>query len=218
MPCFAVGVSFVLLPKHLFSSVFVDDRVAVALAFVFVACTAPGRLSLAGERLVAAAIAVLFVVRIAALQAAWDDYNRDYTAYLKALEAMPEGQVLGAAIAYEGTSWDRRRPPLYHFPNLATITRHAFYPSIFTLQSAQPLALKPPYRALADSQEKLMIFRTAGPRGPEALAAAPFEYERLNLFDYVLVIREHLIKAPRPAFMKRISGGNDFSLYKIEHR
>lgn len=217
-PCFLLAAVFAVLPKLLFSSDFVDDRVAVALAFVFVATTRLDRMGAAGRRVVVGAVAALFVVRIAAITVTWQDYNRDYAAYLKLLEQMPEGQVLGGVVAFEGSSWQRRRPPLYHFLNQATITRHAFYPTIFAQRAQQPMALKPPYDVIGQTQKELMSLRTGGPLGAEPLAAAPFEYDRLKQFDYLFVFREHLVKAPRPDFMVRVGGGDDYTLYRIERR
>jgi len=218
LPFLALAAVFAVIPKLLFSSDYVDDRVAVAVAFVFVATTRLDRMGAPGRRIVVGAIAALFVVRIAAITVTWQDYNRDYAAYLAVLDRMPEGQALAGVVAYEGTSWQRRRPPLYHFLNQATITRHAFYPTIFAQRAQQPMALKPPYDAIGEDQKALMSLRTGGAQGPEPLAAAPFEYDRLKVFDYVFVIREHLIKAPRPGFMVRVDGGADFGLYRIEHR
>jgi hypothetical protein len=218
LPCLGIAAAFALLPRLVFSSDFADDRLAVALAFVFVATTEVARLGPLGTRVLAGALAAVAIVRIAVVGVTWHGYDRAFAGYLKALDAMPEGQVLGAVIAWEGSPWNRRRPPLYHFLNLATITRHAFYPTIFAVASQQPLALKPPYREISERYKDFMSLRTGGIYGAEPLAAAPFGYDRLAPFDYVMIIREHLIKAPRPPFLVRVSGGEDFGLYRVEHR
>jgi len=208
--------AFVLMPKIVAGGWAVDERMPIALVLVFVGSSNWSFRSLVVDKFSAVAIACLFVVRVAAIAITWAQYDRLYDEYREAIDRLPYGTKLTAAIAYPEGFPRSLRPPLMHLGNFITIDRDGFYQTFFANSGQQPVALTPPYRNLQDRYLDPLFFRRDQLNPAYLLSVRnPFDKDLLARYDAMLVVREHEFGLPLPDNLAPIYAGDDFRLFKI---
>lgn len=135
----AILIAFVVMPSRLLSAAGIDHRLPIAVAFLFVAVSDWGVISTKWRTVFTGMIFALLLVRMAAIETVWLRADREYDA----LRPMFEKIAMGAsvAVAAAATEVQAGGVPLYHFPTLAVIERHAFVDTIFADPRQQPLQL-----------------------------------------------------------------------------
>jgi hypothetical protein len=135
----AVLIAYILVPSQLLSASGIDHRLPVAIAFLFIATSDWGAISVRNRRIVTAALSVLLLVRMAVIETVWLRADRTYDA----LQPMFDGIAPGAkiAVASPASTVQAGGVPLYHFPTLAIIRRNAFVDTIFADPLQQPVQL-----------------------------------------------------------------------------
>ncbi|MBV9815146.1 MAG: hypothetical protein JO229_05280 [Alphaproteobacteria bacterium] len=145
----AVAVVYLILPSQLYGGSGVDHRLPIALCLLVIGATAPEF----PNRRIAAAIGVLTVVvlsaRLAFIEHVWVEAGRVYSADLAGIDLLPRGARL--AVAHPASAVNFVPIPEVHLPVLAVARREAFVPTLFAYKGQQPVALRPPYAALADA-------------------------------------------------------------------
>jgi hypothetical protein len=210
-PLALLSLAFLLMPDLLFSSYAADKRLPIAIALMAIAASEWR----AWSRLTAAALAVLFVVRLALIADVWAQSSAVYREYLAAIERVPHGAKLMVVVAHPS---QRSLPPIpaFEIANLAVIHRHAFVPSLFAFprDAGQAVAFSPAVRQLVQETPYHIV-------RPEALAhlkdpqyaarAGPFREDLLAQYDCVLLVNgRHLpMKPPDGATLYE---GRDFVL------
>ncbi|HWB51155.1 MAG TPA: hypothetical protein VG651_18735 [Stellaceae bacterium] len=138
--------AYLALPSQMMTGSGVDRRLPVVLFLVLVAATAP-RLPRRAARLLGAAVMMMFVARMAVIEAVWVKAGRLYAADIAAIDRLPRGARL--AVAYPPRDVNAGAIPQLHVATLAAARREAFVPTLFAYPTQQPLALRPPYDAVA---------------------------------------------------------------------
>jgi hypothetical protein len=202
---------YVLLPSQVFSGSGVDRRLPVAIFLVLIGASIPA-LSPRAARIAGAAIAVVFIARMAVIERVWLEANQRYTADIAAIDRLPEGAKL--AVAYPPRDVNAAPIPELHVSTLAAARRGAFVPSVFTYASQQPLALHRPYAALAGSTSPNWIWDgfVEGDAAPMAAAAAV-----LKDYDYVVFADRDPFKVPANACLAPLSSPSRFQLFRLTH-
>jgi hypothetical protein len=181
-----IAVAFVVTPNAVKGTYLFDTRFIIMLAFLLFGALLP----VPQPRLVAAAFAALFIVRMAVLGFAWWEQRRD-VADLRATiaSAQPGERVMLAFVTHQDApAYWLHGPmsrhlslglPLYdHLPALLLIERHAFWPYLFADPSQQPIETLPPYRDLAERVGGFVDYRRLEQAGGVDLCG----------FDHVLVV------------------------------
>ncbi|MGE3933782.1 MAG: hypothetical protein AB7F67_11025 [Rhodospirillaceae bacterium] len=211
-----VGAAFALAPKKVLTGAFLDDRLAMTAVFVAVAAIDWRGVGRRWQYAAASVLAVVLVVRVVAVEATWRTWDRQFAAYVRAIDALPEGARLTAALGYCCDTWARRRPPLVHLPNYVITDRNGFFPLFFAIPGQQPVTVRPPYAARAKEVENEISLRGMDHAlGPNKGARNPFLPEYLDGFDYVLAIRLDQFGAPPPPDLEAVVTGDNFGLYRI---
>jgi len=150
-----VFVAYMLLPSQMASGSGVDRRLPVAILLLLVGASAP-RLPRRPAIAVSMAIFAVFIARMAVIEGVWLKAGRLYAADIAAIDSLPEGAKL--AVAYPDRETNAGGIPQLHVATLAVARRDAFVPTIFAYASQQPLALRPPYAALAGATSPSWIW------------------------------------------------------------
>jgi len=153
-PLATLGLGFLAMPYGLFGSGWADARMVPALALFAVAATDASFRSAAVARIVAVALAAVFLARSGLIAVEWRRHDETLSGLATAFAALPREGVLFAVTAapYPKLAWsgpaerDLWRPPLKHVASLAAAGGLAFVPGTFTHAGYQPIVTAPAYR------------------------------------------------------------------------
>jgi hypothetical protein len=205
--------AYLLLPSQMMSGSGVDRRLPIALFLMLIASTAPvvslpRRTPLA----IQIAVAVVFLARMAVIEALWLSANRAYAADIAVIDSLPEGAKL--AVAYPPRDVNAGEIPELHVATLAAARREVFVPTIFAYPTQQPLALRQPYVGLAAATSPNWIW--AGfVEGDEAAreAVAPV----LKDYDFVVFADRDPFTVPPSACLEEQRSTPYFQLFALRH-
>jgi hypothetical protein len=179
-----VFAAYLLLPSQTLGGSGTDHRLPVAMFLLVIAASAakfPNRRAAVAIGVIAT---VLLVARMAVLEYVWLRADHIYSADLAGIDMLPRGAKL--AVAYPARAVNFAPVPEVHLAVLAVARREAFVPALFANKGQQPIALKPPYDALADAAtpQDLWAVIIAG-RDAAQTAARPSR--ALRQYDFVAV-------------------------------
>ncbi len=150
-----LAAAFVIAPKALWTGGLFDQRFAVLLAPMLIACSrfkSPG--GFAGRALPAVLI-LLFLFRTAVLISTWIEHRGDLAEMRAAIDIVPRGaRVLVIRPDKAARSLLPRHRVFHHagllasLPTLAVIDKAAFVSTIYAIPGQQQLALRPPFDRL----------------------------------------------------------------------
>lgn len=152
-----LALAFALAPKALWNGGVFDQRLATLLALMLVASTRIELQEKALARALTACLAVLFLLRIAALTSTWLDHRQDLAEIDRAIDLTAHGgRILVVRPDVEtGPLLAPSRHRVFHhavqlasLPALAVIDKSAFVSTLYALPGQQPLTLKPPFDRL----------------------------------------------------------------------
>jgi hypothetical protein len=138
--------AYLVLPSQMMTGSGVDRRLPVALFLVLIAATAPA-LPTRTAIVIGTTVAAVFIARMAVIEAVWLKASGVYAADIAVLDNLPEGAKL--AVAYPPGDVNASAVPELHVATLAIARREAFVPTLFAYPTQQPIALRPPYDAVA---------------------------------------------------------------------
>jgi hypothetical protein len=210
-PLALVVLAYLALPSQLMSGSGADRRMAVVIFMVILAGSLPRPASAVGARVIASLMILLFVSRLAVFEARWLEADAVYRQDLARLDALPEGAKL--AVAVPGSAVQVGKDPELHLPNLAIIRRQAFVPTLFAFPSQQPVALTPPYAALAEAtnQPQLWADLVVHPARP-----APALLDVLKSYDFIVFIDLKPFQVAETPCLRPVGGGTTLQLFAIE--
>lgn len=196
-----LAIAFVLAPKALWTGGVFDQRLAVLLALMLVACTRFKMPENPLFRILPAVLASLLLVRIGVVTSTWVDHRADLAEMRQAIDLVaPGGRIL--VVRPDKGAGLRLAPPrhrVFHhaaqltsLPALAIIEKSAFVSTLYALPGQQPLMLKPPFDRLGGRghvnlptlDDLSHAYRSKGNTPP---AASQIETWHTD-FDYVVLI------------------------------
>jgi hypothetical protein len=195
-------VAYAVLPQTIKGGYWVDSRMIAMLGFVILAGFMPRGFTPRGEAMLGAAIAVLFLFKVGFIADVWRNSQRDVNSVREVLSKVePGSMVLEADVTKDDNSaWFAAMPlsrnipllnPTYwHLGAFALLDRHAFWPTIFAIDSQQPIRVLDPYRANmgAGSAPPDYRFLDAAQLPEEEKQRFPFLANWTDHFGYLLVL------------------------------
>lgn len=152
----ALALLFVALPFTALGSHFADLRLPIAALFLLTSFTT---LEKAGpyNSVVAAFVALLFVLRIGDVALAWSRSAPVVDDYRKTYELLPPGGVLFSAASdvsfrtprQDSSVWS---PPVEHIASLALLAHPVLVAQMYLEPGHQPVQVRPPFQPVADYQ------------------------------------------------------------------
>lgn len=203
-------VAYLALPSQLFSGSGADHRVPLAMFLLLIAGSAPSPGSRTG-RVLAVAAALLFVVRLGAIEHVWLRSDSVYRADLDAIDALPPGVKLAAA--YPARAINVVKVPEVHLPTLAIARRDGFVPTLFTYASQQPIAVRADVADLADKLQPADLWHAfAEADAPQRRALLPL----LTRMDYIVFTGVPDMRLPADPCLAPVFNGPSFKIFRIE--
>jgi hypothetical protein len=185
LPLILLLLAQLAMPNRLFGGAGVDHRMPLVLALLL-AAGGDAALRSPRQKLIAGAVALLFVVRIGVVTSVWLADDRIYHPIVAALAELPRGSRLAVGLPPNSVNLAPRKPPVTHLANLAIVEADAFVPLLFDFTGQQPVALRPAYAALARqaAPEDFWAVLVAGaPDANGRVAAALAGYDFILLVD-----------------------------------
>lgn len=198
---------YLLLPSQIYGGSGADHRLPVAMFLLVIASSAakfPNRRTAAAIGVVAA---VLLVTRMATIEYVWLRADRIYSVDLAGIDMLPRRAKL--AVAYPASAVNFAPVPEVHLAVLAVARREAFVPTLFANKEQQPIALKPPYDALADAATppELWDVVLAGSNTPKVL----------QRYDFLAVTGSKPLSLPPAPCLRPFFGQSTFEIFRILH-
>jgi hypothetical protein len=144
-----VLLAYLAAPSQVFGGSGADHRLPVAMFLLLIAASAPRFPDRRSAIAIAIVAAALLAARLAVIEHVWRKADRVYSADLVGIDALPRAAKL--AVALPPGAMHMVAVPQVHLPVLAIARREAFVPTLFAYPGQQPIALIPPYAALADA-------------------------------------------------------------------
>lgn len=182
MPLALLFIAYLLMPSQLMTASGADRRLPVMLALLLIAGTNWVSPSQGLRRRFLAGGLVLLLLRLAEIAIVWHGSDGDYRALLAGLDRLPAGSRL--AVAYPDTAVNAVATPVVHLPVLAIARRDAFVPTLFAYPTQQPVALRPEWRALADTLSPGAVWAAFVEHRPLDDA----QRRALDRFDFVVLL------------------------------
>jgi hypothetical protein len=207
-----VFAAYLLLPSQIFGGSGADHRLPIAMFLLLIAASAanfPNRRTAASVGVVAA---VLLVARMALLESVWLRADHIYSADLAGIDMLPRGAKL--AVAYPPSAVNFVPVPEVHLAALAVARRDAFVPTLFAYQGQQPIALKPPYAALADMATPQRFWTVlTGDDIAEVTQLLPV----LQQYDYIVLTGGRLVAVPANRCLVPFFMQPTFQIFAVLH-
>ena len=176
------------------------------------------------------AIVLVFAARMAVIALAWIGHNPDLADMRAVIAPVEPGSRVLAVTTYPapvpqpiiGPSVPISRQVLRnvdataHLPALLLLQQHAFWPTMFTSDTLQPVHVRPPYKALSVPQGMLPPATALTAPTARDLALSPYLADWRQNFDYVLLMRPGALKAPLvPDALTPIRQADIAALYRV---
>jgi hypothetical protein len=218
-------LTYPFVPSVWMTAANIDSRLPVFAAFLMLAGVAPNG-PLAPMRAIVAVIAVLLGIRTCLVGYAWFEGNEAVREFRQVTRPIQPGDKV-LVVWHRGAGgigkWYRQLiynfEPYDTFAPLLTVDRRAFWPTLFTSRTLQPVHVLPPYRAISVEQ-------AMGP--PDTALTAPTQRDlglnpymadwRTN-FDYVLLGGAGELTPQQglvPGILKQLEGSEHWALFAIQ--
>jgi hypothetical protein len=201
-------VAYLALPSRIYGGSGLDHRLPLAFFLLLVAGSAPRFPSRRAAIAVGAAAALLLALRIAAIERVWLRADRIYSIDLEGIDRLPKGVRL--AVAFPAGAIHVVAVPEVHLAAMAVVRRDGFVPTLFASPDQQPLALRPPWAAVAGAAQPPSFWaaltdRAAGPPLPPALAQ----------FDDVALVGRGPVWGPPRSCLRPIFAAPSFRIFAV---
>jgi hypothetical protein len=199
-------VAFLVLPARIFGGSGLDHRLPLAVFLLLVAGSAPRFPDRRTAVAVASAALMLLTTRVAVIESVWSRADRIYSADLAGIDALPPGVRL--AVAYPADAIHVVAVPTVQLPAMAVVRRNGFVPTLFAFTGQQPLALRPPWIAVAAAAPPPLLL--------DALTGAA-SLPVLAQFDAVALVGERPSQVPANPCLPVVFAAPGLRIFAVRH-
>lgn len=207
LPLALVTLGYLMMPSQLFGASGADHRLPVALFLLLIAGSAPSWPSRHAEQAAGLALALVFLLRLGAVERVWLRADQTYRDDLAALDLLPDGATL--ALAAPPRTVQAGGIPTLHLPVLAIARRHAFVPTLFAYAGQQPVALTAAGTTLATQDDTAALWTALTEPGGTPPAA-------LKSYDFVVLLDTAPFAVPAQDCLAPVRLNPDFQLFAIK--
>ncbi len=214
----AIGAAvYLALPRVMFETDMVDQRLPISLAFILIACFDVDLRQAAVRRVFATGVILLLAVRAGELEYKWSQLSGPIQSFGQSVQLLKRGaRVL---VAYGGPNRGVRDYGLMHADCIAIIERSALVTTAFTVVGKQVLHARAAYRDRVDTEDGTPPAVNRLLQVANHLDANAGDYWRrwTQDYDYLYVLfTKPDFANPDPAQLTQLFAGDRFILYRIE--
>lgn len=219
----ALTVTFLVMPYGLFTSLYADGRMPMAILFIGIAGTQPVFVRSVWSRAATALLVGLLAARSVVFTADWIGFDRvlgEFTAAFAPLEA-GSTIVVATGPTPATTLWNSYgtyRPPLPHVAALAVLDRPLFAPTVWAVPAQQAIHVTP-------RVARFYAFQNHDPipvATPDALSRLAGQARTLwaetgaTTPAYLLLIHPDALPDASPAGATPVGAGSRFRLWRLD--
>jgi hypothetical protein len=218
----AVGfVVFAAMPRSIFGAHLADQRLPIAVLFMFVACIDVRLRSGFARGAVVGVLVALVAARVLEVQVVWDQLEYRTQDFLNSVRMMERGPRILVVRDYDGDTGAISDSDLVHAASLATIERSALVTTAFTVKGKHILQVRPEYRDYVETEDHLP------PSVEYFVQVAERADVKSNYFwnlwprhyDYVyILLTERGDPSPDRKYLTLVHEGPGFQLYRVNRR
>ena len=209
---------YLALPRILFDTYMVDQRLPISLAFLLIACIDLDFRHRVVRRGFAAAAMLILAMRVGEVESMWSQLSTVTDSFRQSVQLIDRGSKVAVAYADPDGGDDVRDLGLVHADCLAIIERSALVTTEFTVVGKQILHARPEFRDRVDTADGTPpvihdLVRVAyGDTKPNGY------WRRWTTdYDYLYVLfADSRFENPDPAHLTAMFVGDRFVLYRIE--
>jgi hypothetical protein len=208
-----VFLAYLLLPSQIYGASGTDHRLPIAVFLLLIGASAPRFPNRRAAAIVGAVTASLLLVRLAVIEHVWRQADQIYSADLAGIDALPRGAKL--AVAMPAGLTHVAPIPEAHLPALAIARREVFVPTLFADLRQQPIALNPPYAALAEAALPPQIWAALV---DDDIAERVRLLPALEQYDFAVFIDKRPIHVPPSRCLRSIFERPSFQIFAVLHK
>ena len=214
-------VVFMAMPRAIFAAHLADQRLPIALLFMFVACVDLRLRSGFTRGVVVGVIVALAAARMLEVQLVWDQLAYRMHDFQSSVRMMERGARVLVVRDYDTDTGEMSDSDLVHAASLATIERSALVTTAFTVKGKHILQVRPEYRDYVETEDKL----------PPSVEYFVQVAERADMksnyfwnlwprhYDYVyILLTEKGAQCPDRKHLTLVHEGLGFQLYRVNRR
>lgn len=217
-------LAYPVVPAVWLTAANIDSRLPVFAVLLVLAGVAPNGTAVPAVRAGSVLFAALLAARVALVAYVWVGSNAETAAFRRLIQAVAPGErviVVDDSAAVQPPSFRQRiffhAEPGVPVP-LLTMDRQAFWPTLFTSRTLQPVHVLPPYLAISVEQSMQPSTRALIHPTVRDLQLTPYVRNWRQDFDYVLLVGAAAMP-PEPALgsdvLRRVDATNDAVLFAI---
>ncbi len=213
-------VVYLALPRVMFDSYMADQRVAVPLVYMLIACVNLDMRLRMVRRGFVVMLLVLLAGRMIEVDVSWSDLTNAQNELRASTRRIARGSTVFVAYANHEVGSDVRDLGLVHAPCIAMIDRSALVTTAFTVVGKQVMHVRPEYRGMVDTEDGTppstaqLVVAATRPSGD-----MPAFWNRWQEFDYLYVLfTEEDGANPDPERLTLLHEGDRFQLYRVNKR
>ncbi len=213
------AVAYMVLPRVMFDTYMVDQRLPIGLAFILVACIDVDLRDRVVRWVFASGLVLFLAVRVGEVESAWAKLSQSTESFRKSVTLLHRGAKV--LVAYDdpdgGDSVEDYG--LMHADCIAIIERSALVTTAFTVVGKQVMHARPPFRGEVDTQDGTPPMVNKLVKVADREDTNPDDYWRhwTTDYDYLYVLfTDGDSENPDPTRLTEIFAGDRFVLYRIE--
>jgi hypothetical protein len=218
----AVGfVVFVAMPRSIFGAHLADQRLPIALLFMFIACIDLRLRSGFMRGAVAGVLIALVAARVLEVQVVWDHLAYRVHDFRNSVRMMERGARVLVVRDYDTDTGEISDGDLVHAASLATIERSALVTTAFTVKGKHILQVRPEYRDYVETEDRLPPSVEYFVRVAERADVKSRYFWNLwpRHYDYVyILLTERGDQCPDRKHLTLVHEGPGFQLYRVNRR
>jgi hypothetical protein len=217
----AIGAAvYLALPRVMFETDMVDQRLPISLAFILIACLDVDFRQTAVRRVFATGVVLLLAVRAGEVEWKWSQLSVPIQSFRQSVQLLNRGARILVAYGDPNSGGWLRDYGLVHADCIAIIERSALVTTAFTVVGKQVMHARAGYRDRVDTEDGTPPVVNRLVQAADHVDANAGDYWRrwTQDYDYLYVLfTKPDFTNPDPAQLTELFAGDRFILYRIEH-
>ncbi len=212
------GIAYLALPRVIFQTYMVDQRLPIALAYILVACIDVELPSRSARWAFTTGLVVLLGIRVGEVESNWQRLSATTDSFRKSVQLLDRGAKVLVAYDDPDGGDDIGDYGLVHADCIALIERSALVTTAFTVVGKQVMHARAAYRGRVDTHDGTppVVGQLVHAADRDDNNADDYWRHWTSDYNYLYVLfTDSHSENPDPAHLTKLYAGDRFTLYRI---